>query len=441
MSLRSHARVLIRNAGLNLLTQIWLILVFLFTTPVVVHRLGDAAYGVLSLTLVVLGFFVFLNLGLNHAVVKFVSDHLARGEAKDVRRVASTCLIVNLVLGVIGAALIAALAPLFVSGLFNIPEPLQETGRRAFYLLAISFPFVLVQNTLQGIAGALQRFGLVSIVQGAAGALQGILPAGLLLLGFGLIEVVLAHMLVRILSCVAYALLLVRILPEFRAAPSWHGATFRKLMGFSSWLIVSGMVWPILMSSDRVLIGMLLSAEAVTFYAVPFGIASRLLIFSASMAPVLFPAFSERVATLNIAAVRSLLLKSAGMLFCVLAPIVLLLIILSNPILSIWMGEAYGREGSAVLQILAASMLPNALAAIPIAALLGLGRTDIIAKIQILELPVYVALGAILIPRMGIAGAATAWLVRTCMDMILMYGAVWRLVGAPGSAATEARAG
>ena len=62
MGLRSHARAVVGNAGLNLATQVGLILVYLATTPVIVHGLGEAAYGLLSLILVVLGFYGSLDL-------------------------------------------------------------------------------------------------------------------------------------------------------------------------------------------------------------------------------------------------------------------------------------------------------------------------------------------------------------------------------------------
>lgn len=437
MSLRSRARVLIRNAGLNLSTQIGLILIFLVTTPLVVHGLGELEYGILSITLVVVGIFGFLDLGMSHAAVKFVSDHLARDEKQDVRSVASTCLLVNLAFGVAGAVLIALLAPLLVSHLFNIPEALHGDGRMAFYLLALSFPFVLVQNTLKGIASALQRFDLINLVGGIAGALQGLVPMGLVLLGFGLVEVVLAYSLIRVVSCFGYILLLRRILPEMGGGLTWHGDTLRRLLRFSSWLILSALVWPLLVSCDRLLIGSLLTAEAVTYYAVPFGIASRLKVFSTSMAPVLFPAFSERVATSNMAAVRSLFLKSGGLLLCVLAPMVLVLVLISGRLLALWMGEDFARHSTLVLQLLAVGMLMNALGSIPLMALLGLGRTDVIAKVHLLELPVYVGLSLILIPRMGIAGAAAALLVQSALDLVLLTWPAWRLAGAPREAPAQ----
>lgn len=435
MSLRSRARVLVRNMGLNLGTHAALILVFLVTTPLVVHGLGEKAYGVLSLTLVVVGIFGFLDLGMSHAATKFVSDHLARGEEQDVRRVASTCLIVNLAVGVAGAGIIILLAPLFVSRLFDLPEALREPGRAAFVLLALSFPFVLVQNTLKGIASALQRFDLINLVNGVAGVLQGVVPVGLLLLRCGLVEIVYALTLLRVFACLAYALLLRRTLPQMRGGLHWHRGTLRRLMGFSSWLVLSALVWPLLVGCDRILIGSLLSAEAVTFYAVPFGIASRLKIFSTSMAPVLFPAFSERAATLDMLAVRSLFLKSAGSLLVILAPIVLVLVVISGRLLGIWMGEEYAERSTLVLQILAAGTLLNALGSIPLMALLGLGRSDLIAKAHLLELPVYGGLALFLIPRMGITGAAVAWIVRVVLDLLLLSIPAWRLAGAPRAAA------
>ena len=43
------ARVLIKNTFWNFFTQVWLILIFMVTTPIVVHNLGDEAYGIYPL--------------------------------------------------------------------------------------------------------------------------------------------------------------------------------------------------------------------------------------------------------------------------------------------------------------------------------------------------------------------------------------------------------
>lgn len=436
MTLRGRAPVLVRNAGLNLLTQTGLILLFLVTTPIVVHGLGEHAYGVLALTVVVVASFVILDLGMSHAAVKFVSDHLARDEKEAAGRVATTCLMVNILVGLAGGAILALLAPLFVTRLFDIPEYLQEAGRGAVYLLALSFPFILARTTLQGVVASLQRFDLINLVNGGAGVLQGLVPVALLLLGFGLLEVVSGLMIVRVLACLSYLLVAVRLLPEMGRAVKWHRDTFRRLRRFSSWLILSNVVGGIMINCDRLLIGLMLSVEWVTFYAVPYGVANRLGIVQSSLTAVLFPAFSERAATSNLPAIRSLLLKSAGMLFCVLAPAALLLVILSGKILAVWMGAEYELKSTVVLQILAVGALGSALASIPVTALLGLGRSDVIAKAQSLELPVFLALSLVLIPRMGIGGAAAAWLGRVALDLVLLYSAAWRSV----SPAAEARA-
>ena len=65
-----------------------------------------------------------------------------------------------------------------------------------------------------------------------------------------------------------------------------------------------------------------------------------------------------------------------------------------------------------IAQILAAGVFVNSLAMVPVISLYGVGRADVVAKLPLLELPLYlyctVAAGA----RSGRRGAALAWTLR-----------------------------
>ncbi len=139
--------LLVKNIGLNFFTQIWLLLLFMVTTPIVVHGLGYEAYGIMSLVLVLVGYFSFFDLGMSQATVKFVSEHLARGEKNQVHQVVSTSIFTNFVLGILGGILIALLTPLFAEKIFRVSPFLQGDAKLSFYILAIGFPAILIQGT------------------------------------------------------------------------------------------------------------------------------------------------------------------------------------------------------------------------------------------------------------------------------------------------------
>ena len=62
----------------------------------------------------------------------------------------------------------------------------------------------------------------------------------------------------------------------------------------------------------------------------------------------------------------------------------------------------------------------------PVAYLQGLGRPDLVAKLNLLELPIYMACLYYGVKHFGILGAAGAWLVRVAIDTSILNALVYR---------------
>jgi O-antigen/teichoic acid export membrane protein len=456
MSRTSPPHQLLGNVGLNLLAQLAALAVYVASTPTVVHGLGNQAYGLLAVLLVVLGYFSFLDLGMSQATVKFVSEHLAHEDPDGVRRVVWTALLLNLGLGVAGGVGIALAGPMALPMILKVDPALRSEAGAACLLLAIALPFVLAQGTLQGVLAAQQRFRHISLLTGLAGVLQPLCAVVLVRAGLGVKAVVLGFVAIRALTAVGFALVVARLQPGIPARPALSRETFRRLIGFGGWVLVSYFVGPLLVNSDRLLVGALLGTAAVAYYAVPNDIAARLLIVSGSLTPVLFAVFSRRTAESADASAgpsargtteapgrdpapdraaaaggssKGLLVRSVRLLFLILIPAVALLAAFAGDLFRLWMGPDFMRESAGVLKVLAVGVLINSVAAVPFTALWGLGRPDLTAKFHLLELPLHLGLCAVLIMRWGIEGAAFAWLARAGLDLVLLLVAVRRWMG------------
>ena len=113
---------IIRNSFYNLVPQIWMLGLAVFTTPYVLHQLGVDAYGILALVSIVVGYLAFLDLGLNTAIIRFIAMHNAKGESADIVHVTQTSLVAFLCLGCCaGGALCLLSRPL--AKLLEVPHP------------------------------------------------------------------------------------------------------------------------------------------------------------------------------------------------------------------------------------------------------------------------------------------------------------------------------
>ena len=424
-------RLLARNALYNVVGQALPVLVGLAAIPVTLRSLGAARFGLLGLAWAILGYVGVLDLGLGRATTKFVAEYLAAGDTERLRRVATLAVVSQTVMGVIGGALFALLGPL-LTGVLGVPLALRAEARGMLLALALSVPFVVLSASLRAILEAAQRFDLVNVIRTPTSAAVLIVPAIAASFGADLTVIVLLLLLVRIASGWATAAVIPRAIPAFHwtIAPRWE--TLRPLLGYGGWVSVSNVVSPLLVYLERFLLAALAGVAAVAYYTAPYEAVTRLLILPAALAGALFPALSatgRRLAALGGASHEQFLGRPLRFLLLTLAPLVVLLIVCAGPLLTLWLGPAYAARSTTAFSILAVGVLVNGLAFIPYAYLLGRGRPDLPAKFHLLELPLYVLAGWLLIGALGVDGAALAWTLRVTADTALLTTAVWRLTG------------
>jgi len=415
--------LLARNATLNLLAEGWTFIVLLVAMPKLVSFLGDTQFGLFSLAWVVIGYLAFLDIGVNRAATKFVSEHLAEQDHESTRLIVRTALTANLVLGLAGGLAVVLVSPYLIHSVFKVSADLQAQARLAFYAVGLAVPVLLVQGVFRAVLESYQRFGWINAVNATATTVQWSAAAVLAWKGHGVALVVFSTVVARILATAAYGAMVFRVLPNLHLFQihGMHGLP--KLLRFGSWVTVSQLVSPVLVYLDRVLIASFVSLAAVTLYTVQYEAMTRLRIIPSSLVGTLYPAFSERGRESQRVQLQRLYEGSVRYLLILLVPGVLFLVVLGPDLLTLWMGHSFAQQSSTVLQILAVGLLPNAIAYVPYNLLQALGRPDLTGKFHVLELPVYAALCIVLIPHWGVFGAALANTVRLVLDSVLLFWA------------------
>src|SRR4051794_26198065 len=135
---------LARNTILNLVGLGVPLIAALLAIPVITRSLGTDQFGILTLIWVVLGYFGLFDLGLGRAITQVVSERLSAGRLADLPETVWTALGLMLGLGVISTMVAAALTQWLVRRALHVPLPLQEQTLRAFYVLTLSIPILMV---------------------------------------------------------------------------------------------------------------------------------------------------------------------------------------------------------------------------------------------------------------------------------------------------------
>jgi O-antigen/teichoic acid export membrane protein len=424
-TLQTHltsGRLLARNTLWNFLAQATPLLVAVVAFPVLIKNIGVARFGILSVAWMLIGYFGLFDFGIDEALVKMVADRLGTDAQNEIPSLVWTSLAILLTLGFVASVTLALLSPWLVNRVLNIPFALQRESLYAFFILSVGMPIAIVTSGFRGVLEAMQRFKVLTAIRIPLGTSTFIAPLLVLPFSHSLVPIVSALLVARLAGLVAHAQVTLSAMPALRHHLSLSYKLAKPVLHFGGWITISNIVSPAMANVDRFLIGALLSVTAVSYYAAPFEMVTKLFLLVAAIAPVIFPAFAiSHISDRR----RMTLLLTRGMKYMFLAafPVVLIIVTLAPEGLRAWLGSNFAEQSSSVLRWLAFGVLINCLSVVVAVLVQAVGRPDVTAKFHLLELPAYLALVWWLIRTHGIEGAAWAWSARIALDALLLGAA------------------
>ena len=415
------------NTLWNLLGNCFPVAVAVVCLPVLKRGLGTERLGIISLAWVVIGYFGLFDLGLSRALTKLVAERIGQRREQEIPSLIWTSLFLMTGLGMVGAILTFLLAPLLVERLLKVPAALSHEALGSFYWLGAAVPVVVVTAGLRGVLEGVQRFRLATAIRIPMGIFTYLGPAALLPFTHNLVPIIAVLVLGRVIACVAHFWACFRAMPSLRSDFGFHHPSAKPLFIFGSWMTVSNVLSPLMVTFDRFLIGSVISIAAVAYYSIPYEVVTKLWLISTALVGVLFPAFS---ATSHLDRARLVFLYECGVkyIFIVLLPLALVVVIFAPEGLALWLGSDFSHNSAPVARFLAVAVLINSMAHVPFTHLQSVGRPDLTAKFHLMELPVYLVALFFLAHHFGITGVAVAWLLRILVDSFLLFWFSFRLL-------------
>src|SRR5882672_12256379 len=100
---------IVKNVSSNWVALATNVLVGIFLSPFILHRLGDAAFGIWVLIFSITGYYGLFDLGIRSSVVRYVSKAVATGNKEDLTKLINTSLFSYSVLGALSLGVTAVL--------------------------------------------------------------------------------------------------------------------------------------------------------------------------------------------------------------------------------------------------------------------------------------------------------------------------------------------
>lgn len=415
------------NAAISLVAAIAPALVALLAIPGLVHALGAELFGLLSFVWIVFGTFAVLDFGTGRATTKFVAELLAHERAAAIPTLFWSASAINLVVGVGCGILLFVLAPWLSAHVVKVPAALQPTAIVALRITALALPWIVLGGVFRSALEGLQRFDLSNAVQLPVSALNYLAPLVVARTGATLPWVIASVCVTRVCAVPPLLILCRRQLPML-GRPRVEKRQIRRLVQFGSWLTVSNVVGPLLLSLDRLFVGSILGARALGLYAPVYELVTRLSLIPASVMAALFPAFST-LTNRSADEIHHAMRRAQRLLALLMLPVMIIGVSFAPIILRMWLGATQAPASVAAMQSLLIGVVALSLGAVPFTLVQALGKPRWSAVIHVVELPIHAAVTWWAVSTFGVVGAAAAWSLRALYDAALFDVAVRRMVG------------
>jgi O-antigen/teichoic acid export membrane protein len=409
-----------KNTLYNLLGYGIPLLIAVIIIPLLIKGLGEERFGILNLVWIVIGYFSFFDFGIGRTLTKIIAEKIGSNQTSAVPSIFWTSFITMLLVSIITAFILFLFVPYLVNDVFIISNNLKDESLATFYLLVISIPIVTTTAGLRGVLEAYQDFAIVNVIRVLLGILTFVGPLICLLFINSLFWIVIVLIVIRIGIWILYLIRCLKINVNIKQQISFKSSLIKPILKLGGWITVANLVAPFLIFSDRFLIGSLVSATAVTYYATPYEVVTKLLLISGALVVVLFPVFSASYVT-SPEFSKKIFISGTKFIFLILYPIIIIIVNFSYEGIQLWLGKSFADNSSLILQLLAIGVLFNSLASIPFNFFQGIGKPSIPAIVNLIELPFYLIFMWLVIKEWGINGAAFVWLIRIIIDTALLF--------------------
>ncbi|HXG68168.1 MAG TPA: oligosaccharide flippase family protein [Blastocatellia bacterium] len=418
----------VRGGLWNLGGQGVTLLASFLATPFTVRLLGAEAYGVLAVINTLIAYIWFSDLGVGTASTRFGAEAHARNDDEGEAAVVWTSLLVGFVPTALAALALALAAGPMVEHALRLPAHLHWEATIALQLATLGY----VARAIAGVLNTPQlvrlRQDLYTLVTAGTATAQVVLVPIALLLGGGLIAAAGVIAGVSVATIFIHAAISSRLQPRL-LRPRIDTTLLSPIIRFGGGVVISALASVILANSERLLLARYASASAVAYYAVAFTLASLLTAVPQAMSQSLLPAFSGLQAASRREQLQQLYTRAIRGNLLVIAPAAFMLCILAEPFFTLWAGPEYGRESVWPFYVLAAGVVLNTLEIIPYILLIALGKSDLLARLYLIELLPYLLCAALLVAWFGAVGAALAWSLRILIETPFMILAARRVSG------------
>jgi O-antigen/teichoic acid export membrane protein len=347
--------LLSKNITANIIANIWLSILPLLLIPIFINLLGIESYGLIGFYLTLCLIFSILDTGISSAVIREIAWLKARNsEEKKIPHLLRSVELIYWGVLIIFSIGFFAVAWLFGATWFNTKDLSTQVVREAMMLMSISLlaqaPSGLYVGGLMGLQRQVESSGLLTIF----GTLRGI---GALLVLWKINADIRAFFIwqitISILQTAVVRWFLWRAISIEECTPKFSIQILKSIKGYASGMLLITIFGMIITQIDKMILSRLVTLEIFANYTLAGTLASGLLRISTPLLQAFSPRFTELISRGDTQGLAKQFSIASQLMSVMILPPATLIIFLSNPIITIWLGSDIASDAALILSILA----------------------------------------------------------------------------------------
>lgn len=351
-------RQLLFNSASGAVVNVLHIAIAFFLSPIIVRSLGNRDYGIWEMLMSFVGYFGILELGVGPALIRYVAREEALGNKEQLSRIFNTAFCSLLLAGVaiLAAMSILSMWPETVLGL----KPGEVDELPLLFIVAGCSMLVQFLGTLfVAFLMGKQKHLTVNVTRSILGPAQALVIVVALTTweGPALMHLALISLAGNVLQYSLFAAFAFRSLGESLNPRSFSLTTAKELYRF-------GLKSVVLMAANRIqkgslplVIGHVVGASSVVFFAMPRRLVDYMQNFVISMGIPLMPYLSSVDAQRRDGERMQQWFPLSRAISFISLPAAVMVLALGEPFLHIWLGAEYAKQGRSVIVALCVSSM------------------------------------------------------------------------------------
>jgi O-antigen/teichoic acid export membrane protein len=265
---------------------------------VVARLLGPKAFGTAALIIGSTSLvFTFFDPQSQEAVVKYLGKHHERGNLQQAAAVPKVAYGVDVLLGIVGFAIVAGAAPFINDHLLH-----SSSATRLLVFFAAASAFAAPSTTSRAVLTTFQRFSTVAVLQAGAAVLRAFLAVVFVAGGLGASGFVYAVGIGIVVESISAGVFAHRAVRESIGCSWWQGrrsalgTEFREIVRFMIYTDLTSLVVVFVKEADTVVLGALRGPRQAGFYRLAKSVASPMSSIVLPLQQVVYPRLARLAA-------------------------------------------------------------------------------------------------------------------------------------------------